>query len=707
MSRVNNHDPSETKLRTDLGLISALSLVVGMVLGAGAFMKPPAVLAAAGDFNWALAAWGIGGLFSISGGLTLCELGVMFPRTGGIYVYLEEIYGPKVAFLYGWMTSVIFGPAMVGTLTGYFSSVFCLLFTIPDYYTSVVGAGVLGFIAFINSVGVKQAGYLQTVATFCKLVPIALIAVFGIWKGNGQVPLFTASDGALETTAPFAVAILATLFAYDGWAQVASVAGEIKNPGKVLPKAIIGGILFLVLTYLAINVAIFKMFAAGEMVALGHDASSIAAQRMFGLMGGNLIAVGIMISILGGLNGYVMTLSRTIYIMGQRRQILGASFLRKVDNDSGSPVNALLVLVVSAFVYSRLLDADRLSDIAMFSVWLFYLLTFIAVIVARMTHPDLPRPYRVSFYPVVPLIAIGGALYVIYGMLSYQFFNGIASIALTLAGLPLYYYLNRTENKSNLFARWKTKYIVGLGALLVMGLLTLFAQVVDHREEIKVGIVPQFAPFAYEDGTGRLTGFDIELMNTIAQKAGLKISYQMVSLEYIFDALNHEYVDIAICSLSDTPERQKRVHFTQPYIEKGGLALLTRQGAAVREMKDLSGIKVGVPQGSTAEDFTRSSRLSSVQAFQSNPDMIQAFNQGWIDAIVFDKLILEYFVSQKMITQPTMLKLIQPENYAIAYANKHKELGERLKRILSDMKANGELEALYQKWFSHGDNILS
>lgn len=153
------------------------------------------------------------------------------------------------------------------------------------------------------------------------------------------------------------------------------------------------------------------------------------------------------------------------------------------------------------------------------------------------------------------------------------------------------------------------------------------------------------------------------------------------------------------------PRRLKRVHFTQPYIDKGGLALLTRQGSAVREAKDLSGIKVGVPQGSTGEAFARSSRLSSVQAFQSNPDMIQAFNQGWIDAIVFDKLILEYFVSQKMITQPAMLKLIQPENYAIAYANRNKELGERLKRILSDMKANGELEALYQKWFKYCENI--
>jgi amino acid transporter len=140
MSQLKNNDAPEKELRADLGLISALSLVVGMVLGAGAFMKPPTVLAATGDFNFALAAWAIGGLVSISGGLTLCELGVMFPRTGGVFIYLEEIYGPKIAFLYGWMLTVVFGPAGVGALAGYFSSVFCLLFNIPDSYSGVVCA---------------------------------------------------------------------------------------------------------------------------------------------------------------------------------------------------------------------------------------------------------------------------------------------------------------------------------------------------------------------------------------------------------------------------------------------------------------------------------------------------------------------------------------------------------------------------------------
>ena len=221
MSNDQTNRPAE--LKKDIGLVSALAIVVGMVLGAGAFMKPPAVMAAAGDSSWALAAWVIGAVFSMAGGLTLCELGVLYPRTGGVYVYLEEIYGPKVAYLYGWMLTFIFGPATIGALAGYFSSVFCLLFGIPDHYLPVIGLAVMAFVLFVNSVGVKQAGYLQVLATFCKLIPIALLAFFGLWKGNGHV--LNLSTG-VTASATFSVAVIATLFAYDGWAQVASVAGK-------------------------------------------------------------------------------------------------------------------------------------------------------------------------------------------------------------------------------------------------------------------------------------------------------------------------------------------------------------------------------------------------------------------------------------------------------------------------------------------------
>lgn len=482
----------ENKLRKDLGLVSALSLVVGMVLGAGAFMKPPAVLEVAGDYNYALLAWIIGGVFSICGGLTLCELGVMFPKTGGMLVYLEKIYGAKVSHLYGWMITVLFAPSLVGALVGYFSSVFCLLFNIDEAYRMAVSAGVLGFIALINAIGVKEAGYLQTFATICKLIPILLLAIFGLWKGNGQVALLGASGQGIETYAPFAVAILATLFAYDGWAQVASVAGEIRNPSKVLPKAIILGILFLIIVYACINIALFKIFPVQEMVSLKHDASAIASQRMFGEFGGNLVAVGIMVSILGGINGYIMTLSRTIFSMAERGTIIGARFLSTIDEDSRSPVNAIIVLVIFSFLYSILLDADRLSEISMFAIWVFYLLTFIGVIIARKKYADVPRPYKVIGYPIIPIVAISGAAYVIYGMLIYQTVNGIASIFLTLIGLPVYYYYHKkNQNKELSLGEMKkyhnkTQYSIAYASLIIIAGLIAYGYIVSSGLAFKV-----------------------------------------------------------------------------------------------------------------------------------------------------------------------------------------------------------------------------
>ena len=482
----------ENKLRKDLGLVSALSLVVGMVLGAGAFMKPPAVLEVAGDYNYALLAWIIGGIFSICGGLTLCELGVMFPKTGGMLVYLEKIYGAKVSHLYGWMITVLFAPSLVGALVGYFSSVFCLLFNIDEAYRMAVSAGVLGFIALINAIGVKEAGYLQTFATICKLIPILLLAIFGLWKGNGQVALLGTSGQGIETYAPFAVAILATLFAYDGWAQVASVAGEIRNPSKVLPKAIILGILFLIIVYACINIALFKIFPVQEMVSLKHDASAIASQRMFGEFGGNLVAVGIMVSILGGINGYIMTLSRTIFSMAERGTIIGARFLSTIDEDSRSPVNAIIVLVIFSFLYSILLDADRLSEISMFAIWVFYLLTFIGVIIARKKYAEVPRPYKVIGYPIIPIVAISGAAYVIYGMLIYQTVNGIASIFLTLIGLPVYYYYHKkNQNKELSLGEMKkyhnkTQYSIAYASLIIIAGLIAYGYIVSSGLAFKV-----------------------------------------------------------------------------------------------------------------------------------------------------------------------------------------------------------------------------
>jgi APA family basic amino acid/polyamine antiporter len=682
-------------LNKDLGLVAALSLVVGMVLGAGAFMKPPAVLAMAGDSTGALIAWMIGGLLSMAGGLTVCELGVLFPRTGGVYIYLEELYGPRTAFLYGWMIMMLYGPASIGALAGYFSAVFCTLFGVSPQYAVVVSAGVMTFVLFVNSIGVRQAGWLQTGATFCKLIPVFLLAVFGLWKGNGQV---LGMSSGMSMAAPFSAAVLATLFAYDGWAQVASVAGEMKKPGKILPQAIIGGVSFLAIVYLIINVALLKVLPADQMVSLGHAASTIAAQNLFGLVGGNLISVGIMIAILGGLNGYTMTLSRTIFVMGERGYIPGSQIWKKIDPDSQSPLNAMLLLMGLSYLYYRLLDADRLSDIAMFSIWIFYLLTFIGVFIARRTHADVPRSYKVPLYPLIPVVAIGGAIYVLYGMLTAQFFNAIAAIILTLIGLPVYYYMGRKSTAEVAIPALRKKYVIALCCLFLMAVIGLSVRMFDTRPYITVAIEPSNPPFSFER-QGQLTGFDVELMEAIAGKIGAKVSYRPIALENMFEAVSKNYVEVAIASLSVTEERARIVGFTSPYLADGGLSAVVAKGRTVQSPPDLTRLNIGVARGSTGEQLVSEVVGAKMRPFESSVDMSREFSSGMLDAIVHDRLILENLVARGLLPSDAKMTPVKTEAYAIAYGKENKALGDSINKALAELQKNGELRALRDKWF--------
>jgi amino acid transporter/ABC-type amino acid transport substrate-binding protein len=682
------------QLKTDIGLVSALSIVVGMVLGAGAFMKPAAVMAASPDSSWALAAWVVGALFSIAGGLTLCELGVLFPRTGGVYVFLEETYGANVAYLYGWVLTFIYGPGTIGALAGYFSSVFCLLFGIPNHYIAVVGLSAIAFVVFVNSVGVKQAGYLQVVATFCKLIPLFLLVVFGMWKGNGHV-LNIATNTTAATS--FSLAVIATLFAYDGWAQVASVAGEMKNPGKLLPQAIIGGLIFLSAVYIAINVAIIKVLSPAQMVALGHDASAIAAQKLFGLYGGNLVSVGIMISIIGGLNGYIMTLSRIIFTMAERNQLPVSGVWSKIEKDSKTPVNASLLLAVLAFIYFQVLDADRLSDIAIFAVWIFYLLSFIAVFIARKKMPLAQRSYKVPFYPLTPLIAIAGAIYIIYGMFASHPLYAFVSVGLTLAGIPVLYLITHKLPWFHGFAVSK-KYIVLATAVFACSAILLFPQIKDTRPVLRVAIETSNPPIAFEDETGEPAGLDIDIIHAVAREMDYRVSFRATAFSLLFSAVENDLADVAIGELTITEQRKKTVDFTNSY-HQSSLALLVSPDNMAQKLDDLKGKSIGVKSRSTGDFYLENLPGYTIRRLSIFPDLAQLLNERVIDGIVFDRPVIEQWLARHDIAG-RIITLEGQEEYAIAYQKKNPDIGRKLNKAIETLAKSGKLDVIIKKWLT-------
>ncbi|MBC8081097.1 MAG: amino acid permease, partial [Gorillibacterium sp.] len=316
------------------------------------------------------------------------------------------------------------------------------LFSLPSSWNLGLGIITLLFLSIMNGFGTKYGGSIQVITTVCKFVPILLIIVFGLWKGNEQV--LSVGSGVTEHLG-MGAAMLATLFAYDGWMLVGFVAGEMKNPAKHLPIAIIGGLSIVTAAYVIINIAMLHVLPAPEIVTLGTKAAGTAATRLLGNMGGKLVTIGILISIFGCLNGKILAFPRIAYAMASRKQLPFSKWLSKVSGKSGVPVVAMCFEVSLAIIVMIFSDPDYLSNMAIFAVYLFYILSFVAVFVMRRREPNYSS-YKVPLYPVVPLVAIIGSLFVVLTTLVNEFGDSMLAIGITLIGLPVYYYIHYKKN---------------------------------------------------------------------------------------------------------------------------------------------------------------------------------------------------------------------------------------------------------------------
>ncbi|MDO5010310.1 MAG: amino acid permease [Intestinibacter bartlettii] len=436
------------QLQKNLGIAAALSTVVGMVIGGGVFFKPQAVYTLTGGApGLGILAWIIAGIMTITAGLTAAEVSAAIPKTGGMMVYIEEIYGKKLGFLTGWMQTVLFFPATAAAIAVMFGQQAAILLNNPSLVMPMT-IGVILLVGILNTFGSKTSGAIQTVSTVCKLIPLALIIVFGFIKGSGDNPIM--NPLVAEGISPMGIIgqlLVAILFAYDGWINVGAIAGEMKNPGKDLPKAIIGGLSIVMAINVAINLAYLWVLPASELAQYASPAS-IVAEKIFGPVGGKLINVGILISVFGCLNGYLLTGPRIPYTLANQKVL--PAMLGKL-NKHGVPANATLFMAVLSAIYALSGQFNLLSDLSMFAIWAFYTLTFIGVIKLRKTQPDLKRPYKVPFYPVIPIISICSGLFVVIDQL---FLAGMKSsmislggVIITLIGLPVYAVMTKKNSE--------------------------------------------------------------------------------------------------------------------------------------------------------------------------------------------------------------------------------------------------------------------
>lgn len=430
---------SQNKLEKSLGFATALSTVVGIVIGSGVFFKANAVLSATGAPGLGILAWVFGGIITIAAGLTAAEVAGAIPKTGGMVTYMKEIYGEKIGFLTGWMLSSVYYPGLIAALGIIFATNVVDLLGLSQGMIVVIAIVTILSVSFANTLGGKTGGAIQVVSTVCKLVPLGLIIVVGLIKGDGSVStsLMPITNPELNTASALGAALLAVLFSYEGWLSAGNLAGEMKNPGKDLPKAITIGVSVVMLVYVAINVAYLWVLPAEQLAASATPASDVA-KALFGNVGGSFVIVGIIISVFGTLNALILTGPRALFTLAESDRLPLSNKIAKVSN-KGVPANAIWITSTIACIYALTGSWAILTDIPIFVCWVFYIMTFTGVIVLRKKQPNLERPYKVPLYPFIPMVAIAGGIYVVTSTLFTQTTFALIGLLITAVGFPLYY----------------------------------------------------------------------------------------------------------------------------------------------------------------------------------------------------------------------------------------------------------------------------
>ena len=423
-------------LNRSLGLISSLSLVIGTVIGSGIFFKQAAVLDYAHSTNLALVAWLVGGLITMASGLTIAEIGSQMPHTGGLYVYLEKIYGKFWGFLAGWMQIIVYGPTLIAALGSYLATLLVAFFGLPKTSTPLLAVIVIALIAAFNLLSNRYGAAFQVITTVGKLLPIAAIIIFGLLFGKANAFNQVATTSGSVTLNGFGMAILATLFAYDGWVLIANMGGEIKNPQKVLPKAIVFGIGLVLIIYMLVTAGIFRVVPASLIHRLGDQAAAHFATIAFGQVGGKLLNIGIIISIAGCINGKVMTFPRIMYAMAKNDELPFSKQLAYLNKRMRTPMVATLTVCSIAALMAVTVDADRLSELCIFTIYLFYVLAFFGLF--KLRRLKTASPFRVPLYPFTPIVAILGGGFVLVSELNSDLTGVLASIFFVALGIPVY-----------------------------------------------------------------------------------------------------------------------------------------------------------------------------------------------------------------------------------------------------------------------------
>ncbi|MGD0213768.1 MAG: amino acid permease [Terriglobales bacterium] len=442
------------ELARDLGLSHAGAVVVGTIIGSGIFLVPSEMMQAVGSARLVYFAWMVGGLLSFFGALTYAELGAMKPQAGGEYVYVRDAYGPLAGFLYSWTWFLIAKPASIATVTtglvriletfpvfSFFSQV-CISHPFTVHYGQLVAIAATLVISWLNYIGIRRAGEFQFLFTLLKVaIILGIVAVGFSYRGGTWANFATEFVGARGGVAGFFAALVAALWAYDGWNDLNMVAGEIRNPQRNIPLALIWGVATVGALYILVNAAVQYVLPAAAVAASQRPASDAVA-LVLGSAGASLVSAGMAVSMLVTLNGTIMSGARVPFAMARDGYFFKA--IAEVHPRFHTPSMAIVVQCGLAIVLLLLGGSFRqFFSLAIFAEWMFYMIAGSTVFVFRRREPFASRPYRVWGYPVVPALFVLASAALLY----YTFTDNLKSSAggclAILAGVPVFYFFAR------------------------------------------------------------------------------------------------------------------------------------------------------------------------------------------------------------------------------------------------------------------------
>jgi basic amino acid/polyamine antiporter, APA family len=436
-----------------LGLLDSMALVIGVIIGSGIFLVPGSVARQLESLSAVITVWIAGGILSIFGGLALAELGSSLPTAGGLYVYIERAYGRFAGFIYGWMGLSIINSGSVATMAVGAGSYIAPIAHFSIVEQKLFQVGLIAFFTLINCFGVTLGKWVQNTLSFTKLGGLTVMIVLLLTHGSRThlTAHFWPSSGHFNF-APFGIALIGVLWAYDGWHVISFAAGEVKQPTRNIPGSLIMGTLACVIVYVLANIAYYSVLEPSAIRA----SDRVAAVAISTAMGGGaatVLTILIAISILGAINGSTFSTPRATMAMAN-----DGLFFRSfgwISPKYHTPVVALLAHGMWAAALTLMGTFQELFTAVIFTAWIFYGLSVLGVVVLRIREPNLERPYSCPLYPIPPLLFVLATMWIVLNTIVTDLRHALSGLALIAIGVPLYFLfraINRKPRRAMPFA---------------------------------------------------------------------------------------------------------------------------------------------------------------------------------------------------------------------------------------------------------------